>query len=173
MITETRFAQKACPEYEALLEDYLNGVLCGANVTVAAQHLEVCPQCSRAADAALAATRWLRETGDAMGGSPQPSPGFPLIVMARIRAVEAAKAAEGEGFWSTLVSLGRAFAVTATLAVALLAAYEARWAGTPQPNVATARPTDVRDLFSPELVRLPTNEGEALVMVTETDHANN
>jgi hypothetical protein len=172
MTQETKSGYMACPQYEGLLEDYLNGALCDANVAVAAQHLEACPQCSRAADAALASTRWLRETHEALGRPPQPSPAFPRIVMARIRAAEAAQTAEGDGFWRTLVSLGRTVTVTATLAVALLAAYEARWARAPQPVAASARLTEVPYLFSPDPVRLPANEGEALVMVTETDHAN-
>ena len=93
--------------------------------------------------------------------------------MARIRAAEAERQAEHERFWRTLISLGRKFALTATMAVALLAAYEAHSGAASQPNVAAARPADVREMFSPDPVSLPANEGEALVMVTETDHANN
>jgi Putative zinc-finger len=182
MSAEMRFAHSACPEYEALLEDYLGGALCDANVAAVARHIEVCPNCRRAADAALAGTRMLREIGESLSqlsgaGSfearPQPSPAFPRIVMARIRAAEAERQADYEGFWRTLVSLGRKFALTATMAVALLAAYEAHSGGTSQPNVAAALPADVREMFSPDPVSLPANEGEALVMVTETYHANN
>jgi len=171
MAAETNLTNTACPEYEALLEDYLNGALCDANVAATAQHLEACPRCQRAADAALASTRWLREIGESLSDRPQPSPAFPRIVMARIRAAKAAQAVEGEGFWGYLVALARTFAVAATLAVALLAGYEAGWGGNPQPNLASARPTEAPYLFAPDPVTLPADEGEALVMVTESDHA--
>lgn len=173
MTQESKLAGTACPQYEALLEDYLDGALCDANVTVAAQHIEVCPQCRRAADAALAGSRFLREMNESLGEHARPSPAFPRVVMARIRAAEAAQQAEHEGFWKSLVLLGRRFAVTATLAVALLAAYEAGWGGTSQPNATPVRLTEVREMFSPDPVSLPANEGEALAMVAETSHATN
>jgi hypothetical protein len=175
MTAEMRFA---CSEYEALLEDYMSGALCDANVAAVARHLEVCAGCRRAADAALAGTRMLREADELRAASSwgawrQPSPAFPRIVMARIRAVEADRQAERERFWRTLVSLGRKFTLGATMAVALLAAYEAHWGATSQPNAASVRPTEVREMFAPDPVNLPANEGEALLMVAETDHANN
>ncbi len=159
----------ACPEYEALLEDYLSGALCDANVAATAQHLEGCPKCRRAADAALAGGRMIREMSEAAGERPQPSPAFPRIVMARIRAAEAARLAENEGFWRSLVSLGWRFAVTATLAVVMLAAYDARRNLLPQPNVASVRPTEVRDIVSADTTVLPASRDEVLMMLAEFD----
>jgi anti-sigma factor RsiW len=169
MKADTKLTNAACPEYEALLEDYLNGALCDANVAAASQHLEACPECRRAADAALAGARWLREMGESLGERPRPSPAFPRIVMARIRVAEAARRAEGEGFWRSLVSLGWRFAFTATLAVALLAVYEARWGGAPEPDVASARLMDVRDIFPADAATPPASRADVLAMVAGTD----
>jgi hypothetical protein len=181
MTEEAKFAYMACAEYEPLLEEYLSGGLCDANVAAVARHLEGCLKCRRAADAALAGTRMVREMSEieneVVGMRVQPSPAFARIVMARIRAVEAEQQAEHEGYWRTLIALGRKFAVIATMAVAMLAVYEARLGAqspqAPQPNVASARPSEVREMFAPDPVNLPTDEGEALVMVTEMEHADN
>jgi hypothetical protein len=91
--------------------------------------------------------------------------------MARIRAAEEQRTSERAGFWQPFVWLGWRFALTATLALAVLVTYDARWQKHPQPDLASARPI-VRDLFSPDPARtLPASGDETLMMVADTSHA--
>lgn len=168
MATDTGFRNAACADYEALLEDYLNGELDAAAARNAAEHWKNCAGCREALDRAKAASRWLR----AAAFAPDPRPGFSRAVMARIRMAEDERTAARAGFWQPFVSLGWRFAATATLALAILLTYAARWGNAPQPNVAGARPIETRDLFSPEPARPPATGDEVLIMVAEKGHGN-
>jgi anti-sigma factor RsiW len=166
MATDTGAGNAACPEYELLLEDYLNGELAGAEAQRVAAHLASCAACAGAWEGAVASTALLRAAAKAEG----PRPAFSRAVMARIRGEEQ-RSAERGGFWQPFVSFGWRFAVTATLAVAMLATYDAGWGRRPQPNTTAARPI-MRDLFTPDPVNMPANGDEALIMVAETNHGN-
>jgi len=157
----------ACGQYEALLEDYLNGELSAADAKVAAEHWQSCAGCSAALQHAAASLRLLR----AAKSSADPGPGFARMVMARIRAAEIDQAARRSSFWQPFVSFGWRFAATATLALAVFVSYNAGWGHRLQPNVATARPTETTDLFAPEPARVPANGDEVLMMVADNSHA--
>ncbi len=167
MATDAGARYAACPEYELLLEDYLNGDLAGAEAQRAAAHVESCAACAEAWNSAVMGTALLR----AAAGAGDPGPAFSRVVTARIRAAEEERSAERGSFWQPFVSFGWRFAVTATLALGLLVTYDAGWGRRPQPNVVAARPI-VRDLFSPDPVNTPRNGDEALIMVAETNHGN-
>lgn len=168
MSTDTDFRNTACPEYEALLEDYVNGELDSAAAKSAADHWKTCAGCRESLEQATAASRWLR----AAALPTVPGPGFSRDVMARIRLAEDERTA-GAGFWQPFVSLGWRFAATATLALGILLTYAARWGNPPQPNVVAVRPIEVRDLFSPDLARTPASGDEVFIMVAETGHGRN
>jgi len=157
----------ACEQYEALLEDYLNGELSAADAKVAAEHWQSCAGCRAALQHAAASLRLLR----AAESSADPGPGFARMVIARIRAAEIDQAARRSSFWQPLVSFGWRFAATATLALGVLVSYNAGWGRRLQPNVATARPTDGIDIFAPEPARAPVNRDEVLMMVADNSHA--
>jgi hypothetical protein len=91
--------------------------------------------------------------------------------MARIRMAEEERTARAR-FWQPFVSLGWRFAATATLALGILLTYAARWGSGPQPNIAAVRPTEARDLFSPEPARAPASGDEVLIMVAENGYGN-
>jgi anti-sigma factor RsiW len=167
MSTDPGFSSKACSEYEAQLEDYVSGELDGAAADQAAAHWKSCAGCREALEQAATASRWLR-AGAALPDAP---PAFARTVMARIGKEEDERVAR-TGFWQPFVSLGWRFAATATLALGALLAYTARWGSQSQPNVAVARLTEARDLFSAEPARAPSNEDEALMMVAENNHGN-
>lgn len=167
MATDTGARHAACPEYELLLENYLNGELEGAEAQRAASHVELCAACAEAWQSAVMSAALLR----AAAGAEDPGPAFSRIVMARIRAMEEERSSERGSFWQPFVSLGWRFAVTATLALGLLITYDAGWASRSQPNTVAARPI-VRDLFTPDPVNTPANGDEALIMVAETNHGN-
>jgi hypothetical protein len=165
MATYLGSGSTACSKYEALLEDYLNGALPGADGKRMVGHLATCAGCREALAEAEASLRLLRVAQPA----DDPGPGFARVVMARIRAAEQGPVTEGAGFWQPFVSFGWKFAVSATLALGLLLTYDAGWARRPQPNAVSARPT-LRDIFVQDRVITPANGDEALMMVAETSH---
>ena len=167
MTTDSGLRSAACPEYEALLEDYIGGELDGATAERVAAHRRGCASCREALERASAAARLLCVAA----ALPEASPSFARTVMARIHLAEDDRAARVR-FWQPFVSLGWRFAATATLAVAILLAYTARWGGEPQPNLVAVRPTEARDLFSPEPARVPSSGDEVLMMVAENNHGN-
>lgn len=167
MATDTGARYAACPEYELLLENYLNGELTGAEAQRAEAHVKSCAACREAWESAVEGAALLR----AAASAGDPGPAFSRVVMARIRAAEEQATAERGGFWQPFVSLGWRFALTATLALALLATYDAGWGKRSQPNTPDARPI-VRDLFTPDPVNTPANGDEVLMMVAETNHGD-
>ncbi|HTZ99512.1 MAG TPA: zf-HC2 domain-containing protein [Candidatus Aquilonibacter sp.] len=167
METDTGARYAACPEYELLLEDFLNGALTGAEAQRVEAHLKACAQCCEAWESAMMGASLLR----AAAAAGDPGPAFSRVVMARIRAAAEEGATERSSFWQPFVSFGWRFAVTATLALGLLVTYDAGWGRHLQPNVDVARPI-VRDLFIPEPVNTPANGDEALIMVAEANHGN-
>jgi len=167
MTTDSGLRSAACPEYEALLEEYLGGELDAATAERVAAHWRGCASCREALERASATSRLLRVAA----ALPEASPNFARTVMARVRLVEDDRAARAR-FWQPFVSLGWRFAATATLAVGILLVYSAHWGGQPQPNIAAMRPTEARDLFSPEPARVPSSGDEVLMLVAENNHGN-
>lgn len=167
MPRDTEFRSGACESYEALLEDYLNGELSGADAKLAVEHWQGCAGCRSALQHAAASLRVL----SAAEPSADPGPQFSRMVMARIRAMDVETAAGRANFWQPFVSFGWRFAATATLALAVFVTYNAGWGHRLQPNVTTARPTESLDPFAPEPARAPTNGDEVLMMVADSSHA--
>jgi anti-sigma factor RsiW len=156
----------ACSGYESRLEDYLGGQLSSSDARQVAEHLKSCGACRSALEEAAASVRLLRlaeSAGD-------PGPRFARIVMARIR-FEREALRETRGFWQPFVSLAWRFAATATLALAVMVTYDvARQQRTSDPNMTSARATEVRDLFTTDTDRVPVNRDDVLLMVAERDH---
>ena len=166
MATDSQFRSAVCQKHEALLEDYLNGELSGAEANDAIEHWQNCPPCrARLEDAALS-TRLLR----AAEPSPDPGPGFARRVMARIRTVENERSALRASFWQPFVSFGWRFAATATLALMALVSYNVRRSHAAQPNVVAVRPNEGSDMLAPEPVRVSANGDEVLMMVADSGH---
>jgi len=168
---ETDFSDPACPEYEALLEDYLDGELGGADAKKTGAHLESCAGCRRAFDDAAASVRLLRVAGSLLDSAPAPSPAFARMVMSRIRNEEE-RAAVGAGLWQPFVSLAWRFAATATLALAVLLTYAVAGFRRPPAEIAVLNPAEMQDIFSPDPTRAPADRDEVLMMVGESGHAS-
>lgn len=167
MATDTDFGITVCAKFEALLEDYLDGELSIGDAKLAEQHWQNCAACRGALEQAASSVRLLRLAGPSDG----PGPGFARTVMARIRVAEQYRTIERAGFWQPLVSLGWRFAATATLVLGVLVTYDAGWGRHAQPELKTARLTDVNDFFGPDPANPPANRDEVLMMVAETNHA--
>lgn len=159
--TEAWYA--ACPQYEAALEDRLEGNLGGPDAAILSEHLKTCPGCRTAIEEAAVSAQLL-EIADP---SPDPGSGFSRMVMARIRGE--LLAGEGVSFWRPVVSLAWRFAATASFALVLLVSFElgrhSQWR--PDPSI-------VAQNRMPELVpdqpSLPSNRDEVLLMMAETSH---
>jgi anti-sigma factor RsiW len=166
--TGHEYKSSACPDYEALLEDSISGEIGGADAVRLSEHLKSCPGCREARDL-VAMTPRLLHLAEA---TPDPGPGFSRDVMARIRTDRDVRAERG--FWQPLVAVGWRFAATATLALAVLVAYdttshvEKRTQETPAALEASSR---IPDMFSPDPARVPSSRDEVLMMVAGDEHA--
>lgn len=160
-------ANQACTGFEAKLEDYLSGRVSGADAKQLTEHLKGCTGCSTALEDARASLRLLH----VMDSTPDPGPAFARTSMARIR-MEIVASEEARGFWQPFVALAWRFAATATIALAVMAGYDAvkQHNQLPEATVVSVQQADVRDLFTTDADRVPLNRDEVLVMVAETEH---
>ncbi|MGB9246021.1 MAG: zf-HC2 domain-containing protein [Candidatus Acidiferrales bacterium] len=159
------YKSSACPEYEALLEDSISGEIGGADALRLSEHLKACAGCREAREHVALTPRLLHlaeSTAD-------PGPGFSRDVMARIRTDRDVRSERG--FWQPLVSLGWRFAATATLALALLVAYDTTsHVQHPAQQTPTLEASSrIPDMFSPDPARVPSSRDEVLMMMVAED----
>jgi predicted anti-sigma-YlaC factor YlaD len=155
---------KACAEYEARLEDYLAGDAGEAEANRVAEHLKSCDGCRAAFDQAAASTRILRVVAPLMDRAVDPGPGFAREVMARIRTQASQR--EQRSIWQPVAAFAWRFAMSATLALALLVAYASKRPGQTSSDLAQVRSGD---LFS-DPAGPPASRDDVLRMVADTDH---
>jgi hypothetical protein len=158
------FKNSACSDYEGLLEDSVSGELGGADAARLSQHLKSCAGCREALEFVSLSPRLLglgERTAD-------PGPGFARDVMARIHVDKEVRAEKG--FWQPVVSLSWRFAATATLALAVLVAYDSSSHGQPEQKVVSMGASQPQDIFSPDPTRMPASRDELMMMVVENNH---
>jgi hypothetical protein len=161
------YQSSACPDYEALLEDSISGEIGGTDAIRLSEHLKTCAGCREARDLVAMTPRLLH----LMEATPDPGPGFSRDVMARIRTDRDVRAERG--FWQPLVAMGWRFAATATLALALLVAYDSTFhvEQPTHPAPALEASSRIPDMFSPDPARVPSTRDEVLMMVADDEHA--
>jgi anti-sigma factor RsiW len=164
-MTDTN-ARTVCLQYEAVLEDYLEGVLDESGTEAVKRHLLDCHGCGAALDRAAASVRLLRIAEP----SQAPDPAFARNVMVRIRSAEQERTAARAIFWQPFVVSGWRFVGTAALALGVLLTCDIGWSHYARPNVVSVRSVESMDLFAPEPARPPANKDEVLMMVAETNH---
>src|SRR5271169_113738 len=108
----------ACTEFEAALEDHLQGSLRGPEAASFAEHLRSCVGCRAALEDAAGSARLLAIVEPAT----DPGPGFSRIVMARIR--QQLQSNEGKSIWRPFVSVAWRVAASAALALVLMGSFE-------------------------------------------------
>lgn len=167
-MTDTECRNGACEEYEALLEDFLDGDAGDRETKNLREHLNRCSGCRSALDEAKGSGALLRNALP----TPDPGPGFPRLVMARIHAVQEKTAAERKTFWRSLLALEWRFAATAALVVAALLTYDVKWHRTLQSEIWMGQQAETRDLFSPNARIVPVTQDDVLIMIAEEDHGN-
>jgi predicted anti-sigma-YlaC factor YlaD len=159
----------ACLKYEAVLEDYLEGQLNATDLKDLGEHLAACAGCREALALAEESVQLLRIAEPL----PDPGPQFARVVMARIRADEAARVEERASFWRPLVSMSWRFAATAAVALVLLLTYDVVGNGNSTQGVTMTASTDATAIFTPEPVASPATRDDVLVMVAETNNGSN
>lgn len=158
---------KACEEYEARLEDYVAGEAGGAAVNEVVVHLKSCESCRSAFEAAAASTRFLRVATPLVDRAIDPGPRFARVVMARIRT-EASQRAQ-KSIWRPVATFAWRFAMSATLALALLMAYASGQPGQTTSDLAQMRSGDLMSDPS-DSPGPPASRDDVLRMVADTDH---
>lgn len=169
MNAENDFANCACPEYEVMLEEYLEGTLENGAVRKVNEHLKLCDGCSQAFAEATEASMWLRQAER----TPDPGPAFTHMVMTRVRTQESEPRAS---FWEPFVSLAWKFATTAALALVVMLAYAAHGTSAVSPdttNVATAGSLqgEMQEILVAGQSTVPATRSDMVRMVTESDNA--
>jgi hypothetical protein len=167
MNAENDFANGACPEYEVMLEEYLEGALENGAARKLGEHLKACAGCTQALEGATEMSMWLRQaepTGD-------PGPAFTHRVMTRVRTHESEVR---PGFWEPFVSMAWKFATTAALALVLMLAYAAHGTNpaTPGGSATTAAPAqdDIQEILVAGQSTVPATRSDLVRMVTESDN---
>jgi anti-sigma-K factor RskA len=166
---KNQFSFNACPSYEAVLEDYLEGQLNASDLKDLRAHLAVCSGCSEALTLAEGSMRLLRYAEPAL----TPGPQFSRLVMARIRANESARSEERASFWRPLVAMSWRFAATAAVALVLLLTYDVVGNTNRRPEVAVvsqdeANLPETAGIFTSEPVAPPATRGDVLLLVAGT-----
>lgn len=157
------YRSAACSEYEAALEDHLQGDLGGPEAAALSEHLKTCSGCRTALDEALLSARLLRVAEPAA----DPGPGFSHLVMARIRA--ALHLQEGKSVWQSFVSVAWRFAATAAFALVLLVTFDVAHHNQFQPDPSLLATNNLPELV-PDHPSVPANADDVLLMMAETNH---
>jgi anti-sigma factor RsiW len=162
---DERMNLRACPEFEAVLEDYVSDDLSVAERESVAVHLQACTACSAATEAVVQGREILRFAGEAAG---DPGPFFTRRVMSRIGALDPRPALE-TSFWKPLEIFATRAVWASAGAVAVLVMYVNLSGAPAQPQVAQVRPNEQTGLFSDPAV-VPSNRDETFLTITDVRH---
>jgi anti-sigma factor RsiW len=159
------YRTSACGEYEAALEDYVNGEFADSETAKLKEHLRACSGCTEALAEAQVAARLLR------AGEPtaDPGPGFARVTMARIRGEM--ETLEEKSIWRPFVALAWKLSATAALALVLLVTFDVKQRNNrlDQDELAIMAANEAPELLSDE-GRQPSNRDEMLILMAEEGH---
>jgi anti-sigma factor RsiW len=159
------YRTSACREYEAALEDYVNGEFADSETARLKEHLKACSGCTEALADAQVAARLLR------AGEPtaDPGPGFARVTMARIRGEM--ETLEEKSIWRPFVALAWKLSATAALALVLLVTFDVKQRNNrlDQDELAIMAANEAPELLSDE-GRQPSNRDEMLILMAEEGH---
>ncbi len=153
----------ACSQYEAMLEDQLQGVLRGSEAAKLAEHLVICTGCRAALEDAAVSARLLAIAEPAR----DPGVGFSRVVMARIR--QELVSGETKSIWRPVVSVAWRFAASAAFALVLLVSFDLGRHSqlvSDQSVIAENRMPEI----VPERPSLPVDRDDMLLMMADTSH---
>ena len=153
----------ACPQYEAALEDHLQGTLRSAEAAGLTEHLQTCKGCGAALEDAAVSVRLLAIAEPA----PDPGAGFGRIVMVRIR--QQLQSNEGKSIWRPVVSVAWRFAATAAFALVMLVSFDLGRQSQLQSDQSIVAENRVPEI-APDRPSLPANRDEVILMMADTSH---
>ena len=167
--SNAEFKTSACEQYEAALEDRLNGDLGGMEAADLTEHLKNCSGCASALEEAQMSARLLRVAEP----TADPGAGFARIAMARIRGEMENR--DERSIWRPFVSLAWKLSGAAALVLVLLVTFDVRLhrgsEAQIRDEVAIVAANEAPELLSDE-ARLPTNRDEMLIlMADDSKHA--
>jgi predicted anti-sigma-YlaC factor YlaD len=163
MSMNTEYRTTACSQYEAVLEDHLDGDLGGHEATELAEHLKTCFGCCTALEEAVLSARLLRVAEPAA----DPGPGFSHMVMAHIRAELHLN--EGKSIWQPFVSLAWRFAATAAVALVILVSFDIGRHSQLQRDPSLLATNRLAELV-PDQSSVPTSSDDVLLLMAEPNH---
>ena len=166
---EFEIPSTACPQYEPLLEEYIEGQIGERDRSIILSHLIDCGNCREALDAASGSQNLFRAAEPTIAPVPQ----FSRLVMAHVSAHEAASAEQKASFWRPVVALGWRFAATAAVVLVLLLTYDVVGKQQSANGVAVAGQTEVPGIFTPDPVATPSTRDDILALVAESYSGNN
>jgi hypothetical protein len=153
----------ACSQYEAMLEDHLQGTLRGLEAAMLAEHVANCAGCRAALEDAAVSARLLAIAERA----PDPGAGFSRIVMARIR--QELLTTESKSIWRPVVSVAWRVAASAAFALVLLVSFDLG-----RHSQLVSDQAIVAENRMPEIVQdrpsLPADRDDVLLMMADTSH---
>ena len=153
----------ACSQYEAMLEDRLQGVLRGPEAAMLAEHLASCAGCRAALEDATVSARLLAIAKPAA----DPGAGFSRIVMARIR--EQLQTSDGRSIWRPVVSVAWRFAASAAFVLLMLVSFDLGRKSQVRSDQSTVAENRVPEIV-PDRPSLPANRDDVLLMMADTSH---
>jgi hypothetical protein len=167
---DSNFEMGACAGYEAVLEDYLNGALHGAELRRMSRHLNDCARCTAALEDAVAVNQWIREAEPAA----RPAPAFARNVMAQIHVRQETVRQERASFWEPLTSFAWKFAATSAFALVLMLTFVSRKpTDLSTDGVSVAGQTDeVSDMFVPGHSSVPDTRWELFMAPEEGENGS-
>jgi hypothetical protein len=166
MNSENRNAENnyaACTQYEAMLEDHLQGVLRGPEAATLTEHLQRCVGCRAALQDATASARLLAVAEP----SPDPGAGFSRMVMARLR--QELQTSEGKSIWRPVVAVAWRVAASAAFALLMLVSFDLGRHSQLQSDQSIVAENRMPEIV-PERPSLPANRDDVLLMMADTSH---
>jgi hypothetical protein len=153
----------ACTQYEAALEDQLQGTLRGPEAAMLAEHLASCAGCCAGLEDAAVSARLLAIAEPA----PDPGAGFSRIMMARIR--QELLSSESKSIWRPVVSVAWRFAASAAFALVLLVSFDLGRHSQSVSDRSVMAENRMPEIV-PERPSLPANRDDVLLMMADTSH---
>lgn len=153
-----------CEKFEAALEDYANGELPRRDARRLTPHLESCRECREALQDARLAGRLVT----VFDGAAEPGPAFTQRVMAQIHVAER-WVREQRSFWRPIEAWSWRLALSASLALALLFAYDLKTTNVPPAAATQTVSAQQTDVFTTP-VSLSALSGDEVLMAIEQKH---
>ena len=154
-----------CEKFEAALEDYASGELPRRDAERLTAHLEICLECREALKDARLSGRLVTVFSEAV----DPGPGFTRRVMAQIDAAERL-VREQKSFWRPIEAWSWRLAFSASLAIALLFAYDLKTASVAPAPVTQTVSAQQTDVFIVPISASSSSGDEVLMAIDQKHH---